>query len=279
MCDPASLISSGLGAGSKMMDAMGRQNAARKQDQANKQNAMMQLFLMDQHLKNQDRYRGQGEGMWSAALDDMSAGTQIARQSQEESRLASYLNGDTPAIIGAKDPASLGIKWWEDHPVSGVNGGIMTYTDQPTTDKTVVPPPSKDGGFSFDPNIAGSRQGGDVFQSDLAYKLNQAARGARGQINALARLSSYGGSYGGLGTVNPLILQNSSDAINMQNNFRKGDLDVWRAESAIPASQYQYKQSPFAALGGLLGSGAKGLGSAAGGGGGGADFNFGAGIF
>lgn len=269
MCDIGSIASAGLGAGTKVADAIGRQKAAQQQDRANKQNAFMQLYLMDQHLKNQDRMRGQGEGMWSAALDDLSAGTQIARQSQEESRLAAYLNGDTQAVMGAKDPASLGIRWWEDQPVSGGGTGIMSYTNAPKTDKTVVAPPTTDGGFSFDPNVAGSKVGGDVFQTDLASKLNRAARGARGQINALARLSSYGGSYGGLGTVNPLILQNSSDAINFRNNQRKGDLDVWRAESAIPAAQYQYKQSPLMALGGLLGSGAKGMGSAAGMGGGG----------
>ncbi len=272
MCDPSSLLGTVVGAGTKAADAFGRQKAAAQQDQANKDHAMMELFLMNQHLKRQDQLRGQGEGMWSAALDDMNAGSQIARQSQEEARLAAYLNGDTPAITGAKDPASLSIKWWNDQPVDGRNGGIQTYTNAPQTDKTIPAAPGTEGGFSFDPNISGSKQGGDYFQADLASKLARASRSARGQINALAKLASYGGSYGGLGTVNPLVLQNSADAIDFRNNFRRGDLAVWDAEKAIPASQYTYKQSPASSLAGLFGAGMKGMGQSAGMGGSGGIF-------
>lgn len=249
------------------MDAMGKQKAAQQQDQANKQNAMMQLMLMDQHLKTQDRFRGQGEGAWSAALDDLSAISQIGRQSQEEARLAAYLNEDAGPVIGAPNAPSLGIDYWNEHPTNSDAGGIQQYSDKPATNTALVKPPSTEGGFKFDPKIAGSKQGGQVFQQDLARKLATAARGARGQINALARLSSYGGSYGGLGTDNPLILQNSSNAINLWNNFRRGDLRVYEAEKAIPASQYTYKQSPLASLGGLFGKGMGGLGEAAGSGG------------
>lgn len=272
MCDPGSLLGTVAGAGTKAADAFGRQKAAAQQDKANKDHAMMQLFLMDQHLKRQDALRGQGEGMWSAALDDMSAASQVARQSREEARLASYLNGDTPAISGATDPASLSIKWWNDQPVNFGSGGIAQYSNAPQTDKTITAAPSTEGGFSFDPNIAGSKQGGDYFQADLASKLARAARGARGQINALAKISSYGGSYGGLGTVNPLILQNSGDAIDFRNNMRRGDLAVWEAEKAIPATQYTYKASPASSLAGLFGAGMKGLGSSAGMGGSGGIF-------
>lgn len=267
MCDPASLLSTAVGAGTKAMDAFGKQKAAAQQDRANKDHAMMRLMLMDQHLKRQDALRGQGEGMWSAALDDMSAASQTARQSQEEARLASYLNGDTGAVAGAPRPASLDIKWWNDQPVDFKSGGIAQYTNAPQSDKTIAAAPGTGGGFSFDPNIAGSAQGGDIFQADLAGKLARAARSARGQINALAKLSSYGGSYGGLGTVNPLVLQNSGDAIDMRNNFRRGDLAVWQAEDAIPAAQYTYKASPASSLAGLFGAGMKSMGDTAGRGG------------
>ncbi len=264
MCDPTSLVSSGLGAGTKVMDAMGRQKAAQQQDQANKDNAMRQLILMQQHLATQNRMRGQSEGMWGAALDDMSASSQIARQTQEEARLASYLNGDTPAITGVKHPGSLDIKWWNEQPVNGGGASMASYSAPSTTDKSIAPAPSNQGGFAVDPNIAGSAQGGDVFQADLAYKLGRAARQARGQINNMAKVASYGGSYGGLGTVNPLILGNSGAAIDLWGNFRKGDMQVWDAERQIPATQYQYKQSPLSSLSGLFGAGMKGMGNSAG---------------
>jgi hypothetical protein len=265
MCDPSALTGA-MGAGTKVMDAMGRQKAAAKQDRANKDHAMFQLALMNQHLQRQGQLRGQGEAAWGAALDDMSAGTQIARQSQEEARLASYLNGDSPSIMGAKDPASMGNQWWNMQPVNGGGSSLASYSNAPTTDKTVVAPPSNQGSFSFDPGIAGSQQGGEVFQQDLARKLNQAAVGARSQINALARVNSYGNSYGGLGTVNPLILGNSASAIDFYNNFRRGDLSVYNVEKQIPGAQYTYKQSPAAGLGGALGGGMKSMGSMFGGG-------------
>jgi hypothetical protein len=270
MCDPGSLLSTGVGAGTKVMDAMGRQKAAQQQDKANKDHAMMKLMLMNQHMQTQNAFRGQAEGAWSAALDDMSASTQIARQSQESARLASYLNGDSQPITNVPYPASLGNSSAQTHAIdTGPGGkGIATYTDAPTSDKTVVAPASKEGGFSFDPSIQGSKGGTDLFRSDLARKLNIAARGARGQINALADLSAYGGSYGGLGTVNPLILQKSGQTIDLFNNFRRGDMNVYNVERRIPASQYQYKQSPAMGLAGLFGSGMKGMGEAAGSGGG-----------
>lgn len=266
MCDPSSLMSAGMGAGTKMMDAMGRQKAAQQQDKANKDHAMMELFLMDQHLKTQARYRGQGEAAWGAALDDMSARSQIARQSQEEARLSKYLNEEGPAVLGAPVPGSLNNRWWEEQPVNGGGASLATYKNPAPTDQTIAPPPSNEGQFMFNTDIAGSKQGGDRFQTDLAAKIADASRGARKQINALARLSSYGGSFGGLGTNNPLIMQNSANAIDLWNNFRRGDMQVYNVEKQIPASQYQYKQSPLMSLSGLFGAGMKGMGGAAGGG-------------
>ncbi len=268
MCDPASLMSSGVGAGTKVMDAMGKQKAAQMQDQANKENAQRQLMLMAQHMNTQNAFRGQGEAAWGAALDDLSAGTQIARQTQEEARLAAYLNGDTQPLMNVPKVASLDGRYWEEQPVdTGPGGkGVATYTNAPKSDKTIAAAPSSEGGFNFDTAIAGSKQGGDVFQTDLAQKLAIASRSARKQINSLARLSSYGGSYGGQGTVNPLILQHSGNAIDLWNNFRKGDMAVWNAEKQIPATQYQYKQSPLTSLSGLFSQGMSGLGQASGGG-------------
>lgn len=267
MCDPGSLIGAGLGAGTKVADAMGRQRAAQQQDRANKENAMRQLFLMNQHLNQQDAFRRQGEGAWSGALDDLSAAAQISQQTHEAARLASYLNGDTQPITDVTQPSSLSVATWQDHPIDAGPGGkgIARYTDTPAANTSVAPPPSKNGGFSFDPNINGSTNGGNVFKADLARKLALASRDARGQINALANLSSYGGSYAGNGTLNPMILQNSARGIDMHNNFRRGDMNVWNVESQIPASQYQYKQSPLMGLSGLFGAGMKGLGSTAGG--------------
>jgi hypothetical protein len=270
MCDPGSLLSTGVGAGTKVMDAMGRQKAAQQQDKANKDHTMMQLMLMAQHMNTQNAFRGQAEGAWSAALDDMGAASQIARQSQESRRLAAYLNGDTQPLMDVPRPASLDINTADTHKIDAGPGGkgIARYTDVAGADTAVAPMPTKEGGFSFSPAISGSHGGTAMFRSDLARKLNKAARGARGQINALADLSAYGGSYGGLGTVNPLIMQKSGQAIDMWNNFRRGDMSVYNVERQIPASQYQYKQSPAMGLAGLFGSGMKGMGEAAGSGGG-----------
>lgn len=269
MCGPAAgMMSSGIGMAGQMAGAMGQQAAARKQDQANKDHALYQLLLMNEQIKKQEANRRQGEAMWNATLNDMSAGASIARQTHEARRLASYLNGDSGPLENVYKPPSLGINWWEDQPTSGIHGGIHDYTNGKAPDMSVTPPPSTDGGFSFGTGIAGSKQGGGVFQADLAAKTARAARGARKEINALAGLSSYGGSYGGLGSVNPLLLQNSGNAIDFRNNLRKGDMQVYNVQRQIPATQYKYRQSPMAGLGGMVGKGMSSLGQSMGGGGG-----------
>lgn len=259
MCDPSSLLSTAVGAGGKAVDAFGRADAARQQDKANKDDAMRRLQLMQQHFATQDRYRGQGEGAWRAALEDMSAPSQIGRQSQEAARLSSYYNGDTGPLQGVPSAPSLSIKSYTENP----GGGLGGFTNAPAPNTAIAAPPSTSGGFTFDPRIAGSSQGGDVFQADLAAKLGAAAQAARSQNNALATINSYGGSYGGLGTVNPLIMQKSADAIDLWNNMRKGDLAVWDVEKRVPAAQYAYKGSPASALAGLFPSGMKNMGTAA----------------
>ena len=102
---------------------------------------------------------------------------------------------------------------------------------------------------------------GDLFQQDLARGIADAARSAKQRIGALATVNSFGGSFGGLGTVNPLNQARSGSEIDFANDLRRGSLAAFETEKAVPPKQIEYTPSPFADLAGALFSvGSQGLG-------------------
>lgn len=266
MCDPGSLIGTGASIAGKAIGGMGQASAARAQDQANKNHAMQQLLFQIAERNRQEMMGAQARAAWYAGLRDFGAGQQMARQSTEENRLAAFLNGDTGVNFAAA-PRTPSLEIPDNGDMQAVDNsrGFTRYTNEPPPVQMPTTAPSvADGGFNDRVGLGGQASGGDVFKTDLAHKIAQAARDARGRINAMARVSSYGDSYGGLGTMNPIILQHAGSKIDQWNNFRKGSLQAYGVEQKIPATQIRAGSSPLggiiSGLGGALGKMAGGMG-------------------
>jgi hypothetical protein len=90
-------------------------------------------------------------------------------------------------------------------------------------------------------------QGGSpALMSDLAGRINDATNQAKQRIAALARVSSFGGSSGGLSTTADLSLQNVGRGIDAANNARQGSLGAYNLEHTI--EPIQIKHTPSATL-------------------------------
>jgi hypothetical protein len=111
--------------------------------------------------------------------------------------------------------------------------------------------------------LSGQQYGGDVFQSDLAKKLSDAAASAKQRIGALATVGSYGGSFGGLGTINPINQAASGAGIDLQNEKRRGSLAAYGTERAVDPQQIAYSNPIADVASGFLGAGMQGVGQAA----------------
>lgn len=172
----------------------------------------------------QEDLRKQADAAREQGLQQIGADAQQKRQSEEEARLAAYLKGD-----------------------EGKSQEMTPQADIPTS--------------VADPRLAGQQDTGDPgdknFQGDLARKINEATQGAKQRLGALARVSSYGESFGGLGTTNPLIQQETGQNIDKFNEFRRGSMAAYGLEKAIDPVQVTYQPSP---LGDILGAAAS-LGS------------------
>jgi hypothetical protein len=120
-------------------------------------------------------------------------------------------------------------------------------------------------GSTADPNYAASQllsgeKGGPQSSIDsITSQVNQATSAARGRIAALATAGSYGGSFGGLGTVIPQTFAQGGNAINEANAERRGDLATYGVEQQV--QPLTYAAGPGA---GMFGSIAKALGGIAG---------------
>jgi hypothetical protein len=122
------------------------------------------------------------------------------------------------------------------------------------------------GGTAQDPSnpggmlLSGEGTGNQGSIGDITSKINQATAQARQRISALATAGSYGGSFGGLGTVVPLALTQGGNAINLQNAIRQGDLKTYGVEQQVQPVNYAVgpgtgvTQSIAKALGGLAGT-------------------------
>lgn len=103
---------------------------------------------------------------------------------------------------------------------------------------------------------------GDPATVDLAKKISEATASARQRIGALARVSSYGGSSGGLDQLTREALRKSGGAIDMANTFRRSSLGAYNTEQAVEPVQVSYTGSPLADIfSGLAQVGSMGIGS------------------
>jgi hypothetical protein len=229
----AGLLGTGMQVGGSIADMQGRQKA-QKQQQENLNNwYLYQALIRNQEYMRQDAYRQQADTSRQNVLNnDVSSTAQKFKQGQEADRLATEYAKGTSAAADAPSASDEAIR-------AGTQPGIL----------------------------AGQSGGDKEFRSDLARRLNNGASRVRDRIKALGTMNSYGDSFMGLGTENPLAFQRSGWDINQANNFRKGSLQAFQVEKAIQPQQVQYRGSPLSmamnAAGGLV----SGLGNAAGGGG------------
>ena len=142
-------------------------------------------------------------------LQDVSAQSQKTAQQSEQDRLSSYLQGQQPSST-------------ESNP-------------SPTTAVS-------------DARLSGAQGGDSLFQSDLSSKLDQAKADSTKRINALAAVSSYGNSFGGLDNTVSNAFSKAGQGIDMANDFRKGDMAVYGTQQAVNPLQYTYSPGPLPAL-------------------------------
>ena len=86
--------------------------------------------------------------------------------------------------------------------------------------------------------LSGESTGNQNFMDSLTTQVNQATAAARKRIGALATASSYGGSFGGLGTTTPITFAQGGNDINLQNAIRQGDLKTYGVEQQVQPVQY-----------------------------------------
>lgn len=85
--------------------------------------------------------------------------------------------------------------------------------------------------------LSGQQDGGEVFETDVAARLNNAAKEARKRIEALATINSYGGSFGGLANRNAEIFDEAGQGIDLANNMRRGNLAAYGIAQAVQPMQ------------------------------------------
>ena len=217
--------------GGGLMDMQGRKKAQQQQEKNLNDWYMYQALMRNQEYMRQNALRAEASKARTDALsNDISSFAQKGKQAAEADRLSQdYAMGTSAAGLPASD-AAIG---------ANTQRGALT-----------------------------GQGGGDAeFKSDLARRLNNRTQDARSRIQALATMNSFGDSFMGLGTENPLAFQRAGWNINQANNFRKGSMAAYGIERQLQPQQVQYNGSPGAmglqAAGGFL----SGLGKGGGGGG------------
>ena len=86
--------------------------------------------------------------------------------------------------------------------------------------------------------LSGESSGSKNLMDSLTQQVNQASAAGRKRIAALATASSYGGSFGGLGTTTPIAFAQGGNDINLQNAMRQGDLKTYGVEQQVQPVSY-----------------------------------------
>lgn len=203
MCDPTIMAIASMASG--VADVMGQASAQAKQKQSYDEWFAMQEKNRAEQNKKQEESRKLAEAAREQALAGVSAPSQAKAQDAEQARLDAYLQSQSGPLLD-KTPTGAG-------------------ETTSVADKFL---------------LAGQQSGDDVFKSDLAAKINQAARDARGRIAALATAGSFGNSSGGLDNFTTDIFQKGAQTIDMANEFRRGDLAVYGTQQAVNPVTWTY---------------------------------------
>ena len=211
MCDPTVLAigSTVAGLAGSAVSSIQQSNAADEQKKAYDDWAAQQHANRVAAAAKDEQDRQIASQAQQKGLQDVSADSQKTAQQQEQDRLNSYLQGQSPSST-------------ESNP-------------SPTTAVS-------------DARLSGQQGGDAIFQNDLSSKLDQASADSKKRIAALATVGSYGGSFGGLDNTVSKAFSNAGQGIDMANDFRKGDMSVFGTEQAVNPLQYTYNPGPLPAL-------------------------------
>lgn len=225
MCEPLtilSLASTAAGLAGTAANYAGQNKALKQQEQEYNNWVKYQQQIRNQENVRQEDMRAKADVARQEGLTAISADEQARRQAEEEARLTPYLQGD--GQVANREP------------------------DAPTNVN--------------DRTLSGASGGSPVFQEDLAKRIAGATAAARQRIAAMARVSSYGESFGGLGTENPILQQRAGAGIDRQNEGRRGSLAAYGTEGKVDPVQIKYNPSAFAQFAPtLLSLGTQGLGN------------------
>ena len=214
MCDPATLALAStaatvVGGAGSVMSSMSAAKAQKQQQQEVLAWQQEQKRNREYAQARQEELRQEADRSRVAGTEQLSGENQTARQKAEEERLASYLQGDQQR---AADEAG-------QTPVAEADAALAGQNTSTSS---------------------------DTFKGDFAAAINTATKGARERMAALAGMSSFGGSSAGLARGNQEILNKAGSDIDMFNEFRRGELGVHAAKSAVDPVQVTYTPSPLA---------------------------------
>jgi hypothetical protein len=228
MCDPLTIASLAIGAAGTAANTIGRAGAQKKQESEFNSWKAYQDKARAAEKQRQESFRQEASAAQQKGLADIGAENQQNLQSAEEARLGKLYGGE---------------------------GDIQASAD-PAVPTSVA-----------DAALTGQSGGGEVFQTDMARRLNDATASAKQRLKALATINSYGGSREGLGTVNPINQSRAGSAIDVANNYRRGSMAAYSTEHDVQPVQVSYS-NPIADIAqSFLGAGMQGLGAQAAGGG------------
>lgn len=203
MCDPTIMAVASMASG--VADFMGQSGAQAKQKQAYDEWFAMQEKNRIEQNRKQEQSRQLAEAAQQQGLQGVSGTAQKAAQGAEQAKVTDYLEGRSPLTADATPTAGDTTSIADKYLLSGQN-------------------------LNTDP----------TFRTDLASKLNAAAKEAKGRIAALATASSYGGSPGGLDNYVANRFQTAGMTIDEQNEKRRGDLAVYGVQQAVNPVQWSY---------------------------------------
>jgi hypothetical protein len=225
MCDPLTIASLAIGAAGTAANTIGRAGAQKKQEAEFNNWKAYQDKARAAEKQRQDQFQQEATAAQQKGLQDISADNQKKVQSEEEARLAGLYTGGGDVQASA-DPA------------------VPTST--------------------ADAALTGQRGGGEVFQTDMARRLSDATASAKQRLGALAKINSFGGSFGGLGTVNPINQAAAGSGIDFANEYRRGSMGAYSTEKNVQPVQISYS-NPIADIAqSFLGAGMAGVGNLAG---------------
>lgn len=214
MCDPLSIGMAALSAvgsiGGAMAQASATEDVMNKQNQANSAWAAYQMNAMRQAATANDAARANANAAREQTLSKLSPDAQQQTQATEAQRLNTTYQNTSETGTGRGAPGQ-NTATSSPYALSGEQTGVSTASP-----------------------------GGQNSMQSLSDQVNTATTQARNRVAALATANSYGGSFGGLGRVDPIALQQGANQINLQNEIEKGNTQLLGIQQQVQPLHYTF---------------------------------------